>query len=100
MLERDADVAGGKQGGTGMGAVVVAGKLPDAAADPALGAEQRQLAPGIVARHPIAGRIIEALDRRPAAARQHAFQAGLGGIGNDQAVGWQSACLLYTSRCV
>jgi hypothetical protein len=37
MGQRNADMAGGKQGGAGIGAVVFAGKSPDGATDSSLG---------------------------------------------------------------
>ncbi|MPM72480.1 hypothetical protein SDC9_119456 [bioreactor metagenome] len=84
LRRRHADMAGGQQGSAGIGAIVIAGKIPARAADQAIRAVQNQFAACIVAADPIAVRVVETFDRGPAAALQHALQAGFRSIRNDQ----------------
>ena len=60
-------------------------------ADERFAVQQLQCSAGIVTAHVPACRVIELLDGRPATTLQHPFEAGLGGVGNDQAVTRQGA---------
>ena len=79
-------MARGKKRSNGVATIVRAGKRPTRFTNDLFAPQQTQRTIGIVSRRPPTGRIVEALDRRPAAARQNTVKAGLGGIGDDEAV--------------
>ena len=85
LQERHADMAGGEQGSAGIGPVVLAGEFPGATADQAVRSVEGQFAARIVAGDAITRRVVEAFDRRPAAALQNTLKTGFGGVRDDQA---------------
>jgi hypothetical protein len=91
LRERHPDVPGGQQGGERVEPIVRAAQPPLHAADACSPCHSCSEPVGVIAIGMPALRVVEAFDRRPAAARQDPLQTGLGGIRQKQAIARQGA---------
>ncbi len=91
LVERNADVPCGEQCRRRVGAIVFATQRPRRFTDDLIAAHQAQRTIGVVAFNPPAGRLIEALNRRPATASENTIETRFAGVADNQPIARQGS---------